>query len=54
MAVGKKSSAVTFLLRVVAGRYDPRDPMLGECITLPVLAGLALIWLERRGNRHIG
>jgi len=30
MAVGKKSSAVTFLLPVVACRYDPRDPRAGR------------------------
>jgi hypothetical protein len=43
MAVVKKSSAVTFLLPVVAGRYYPRDPVLSERITSPALAGLTLI-----------
>jgi len=39
MAVGKKSSAVTVLLAVVAGRYDPRGPGAVRAHHLPPSPG---------------
>jgi len=45
MAVGKKSIAITVLLPVVAGRYDPRDPRAVRTHHPSALAGLALLSL---------